>query len=78
MLIETELLNRVEEITMTDYEPYNTKHEDVKLVVSEKVLAMIEDLICEVESLQEKLEDTQNYYENNYKFVPEPDPDIYV
>lgn len=75
MLMETKLISQVEEKTGTDYEPYNTKNEDTKLVLNENVLAMIEDLLLEIDRLEEEIEDMREYYEAHYRYVREDIPD---
>lgn len=74
MLIEKELLKKVEEITFTDYEPYKTKDENIVLIDLMGVKAIIEDLINNYHILEEEKEDMKDYYETHYQYVAEPEP----
>lgn len=76
MIIETELFNKIKELTLMDYEVYKTKNEGKVLITNETILAMYEDLICEIESQKEKYEDLMQTLENNYEYKPQPDPDV--
>ena len=76
MLMDADLIKRVEEITLTDYEPYNTKNENTKLVINDNVIGMIEDLLLEIDRLDEQIENMREFYEEHYQDVPEPDPDV--
>lgn len=76
MLMDADLIKRVEEITLTDYEPYNTKNENTKLVINDNVIGMIEDLLLEIDRLDEQIENMREFYEEHYQYVPEPDPDV--
>lgn len=75
MFIEKELLKKVQEITLTDYKEYDTKEGEMVLVDLMGVKAIIEDLICEYHSLEEKKEDMEDYYQSHYQYVPEEIPD---
>lgn len=59
--MEEEKINEIEEITMTDYEA------KLGYIHSDNLLSMIDDLLCEIHNLQEKLNDLQNDIENNYE-----------
>lgn len=55
MKLEQEKIDKIEEITLTNYE-------SVDGVISiENIECIIDDLLCEIENLREKLEET--YYE---------------
>ena len=56
-----EVLERVEDIMGTDYE------RNGNYIQLEKLIAVIEDLEYEVHRLEEKVEDTEAYYHDNYK-----------
>ena len=75
MFIEKELLKKVQEITLTDYEEYKTKDDKMVLVDLMGVKAIIEDLICEYHCLEEEKEDMEDYYREHYQYVPEEIPD---
>ena len=58
--IDEELLNKIENITMTSY------CENGEIPYS-NLISMIEDLIYEYNCLQEKFEDYKDYVKDNYK-----------
>ena len=55
--IDEEIIKKVEEITITDYEARGN------LVPAENIESMIEDLLAEIDSLNEKIEDMEDSYE---------------
>jgi hypothetical protein len=56
--IDSKLYKRVQKITLTNYDPLIFKKEDSEeLILDEsKLYSIIEDLICEYDKLEEKLE----------------------
>lgn len=68
MLIYRELYEKASEITMTDYEEIIDNPGSKYIYASEFVVtSLIEDLIHEIDSLQEKVEDLEQDIEDNYK-----------
>lgn len=61
-------LDKVSETTGTDYDiMWVDKEEKRGYIFVDNMYSMIEDLLMEVERLQETLEDTKKYYNDNYK-----------
>lgn len=73
MFIEKELLKKVQEITFTDYEEYQTKEGKMVLVDLMGVKSIIEDLIRHYHILEEQKEDMEEYYKAHYKYVVDED-----
>ena len=68
MLIERELYNKASEITMTEYDEIIDNPGAKYIYASEyTITSIIEDLMHEIDSLQEKLEDIEQDREDNYK-----------
>lgn len=68
MLIEKELYDKVCEITMTGYEEIIDNPGAKYIYASDyTITSIIEDLMHEIDSLQEKLEDIEQDLEDNYK-----------
>lgn len=71
MRIKKELIEKIEKITMTDYEVIN--NEAGCLIPVENIEAVLEDLLLEIEARGEKYEDLKNDIKENYelkKFDP--------
>ncbi len=65
-----ETLLRVSEITMTDYNiKWSDSHNLKGYIDPDDMLIMIEDLICEVGRLEEKIEDIIRDRNDNYKQI---------
>lgn len=58
---ELEMLENVSKMTYTDYEIVND------LIPAENLLAVIYDLVIEVDRLKEQIEDMEQDIENNYE-----------
>ena len=80
MIINKELYEKVKEITCTNYEPYMTKNEDKFYIDNEGAICMIEDLLYELDSQQERFEDMEEYFKTNYQYVGQQnfDPDAFI
>ena len=63
--LDDKLKNKIENITNVDYEFKGN------FLPSEKIISIFEDLICEIESLNEKFEDFKKDVEYNYKRISE-------
>lgn len=59
--IDEDKLKKIQEITMTDYEA------KLNYVPSENIMNIIDDLLCEIDNMQEKIEDMERDVENNYE-----------
>lgn len=69
-----ELLKRVSDITMTDYEIVWKDAENIDGYIDEDgVLAMIEDLILEIDRLKEEQQDREQDIADNYIHRPMSD-----
>lgn len=66
MKISKELYKRISNLTNTDYEGI-VLSEDLFYVDPEVVVAMFEDMFCEIDSLEEKIEDMEQDIRDNYK-----------
>ena len=71
MIMDKKLVDEISKITITDYEPYNTKREGKVLIDNEGILCMLEDLLAEIDRLNEHIEDMRDYYESHYRYVKE-------
>ena len=58
---ELEKINRVAKITSTDYEVLGN------FVPVESLVAMVEDLLLEIDGLEEKIRDREQEIEDNYE-----------
>lgn len=69
MIINTDLYNKISEKTMTKYSSYNiSSFEENEVYVSEaSVTCMLEDLLCEIHTLEEKIEDREQDIQDNYR-----------
>ena len=63
--LDDKLKNKIENITNIDYEFKGN------FMPNEKIISIFEDLICEIESLNEKFEDFKKDVEYNYKRISE-------
>ena len=62
---ELKIFKEIEEKTNTSYEIENN------LLPLENVMGIVEDLLSEINSLNEKLEDLENDVRENYRPIPE-------
>lgn len=58
--VDKKILDKIEKLTITDYEI-----EDNKVPV-ENVEAILDDLLREIEKLEERIEDLNNYLQEEY------------
>lgn len=66
-----EIFEKVSKMTMTNYEINWWDAENIKGYIDpDTMLYMIEDLICEVERLEERIEDIIQDRDDNYKPIP--------
>lgn len=71
MMIDKELLERIEKETFTDYEAYDVvggKENETYLPV-DNIEPMLSDLLIEIDRLKEKIEDIIRDREDNYRPV---------
>ena len=59
--IEEEKLKEITRITMGDYEA------KLNYIPSENIINIIEDLLCEIHNMEEKIKDMEQDIENNYE-----------
>lgn len=65
------ILEKASKITSTDYEIKWFDAENIDGYIDvETLIYIIEDLICEVDRLQEELEDMEQDMQDNYKPIP--------
>lgn len=62
MKLEQKLIDKIEEITLTDYDIIDCK------VTLDKCLSIIEDLIIEYENLLDEYNDYKEYIRDNFEF----------
>ena len=66
-----DILERASKMTSTDYEIKWFDAENIHGFIStDNLLSIIEDLMCEVDRLQEELEDMEQDIQDNYKPIP--------
>ena len=66
-----ETLERASKMTSTDYEIKWFDAENIDgYIDTENLMSIIEDLICEVDRLQEEIEDMEQNIQDNYKPIP--------
>lgn len=71
MKIDKELYNKATEITYTNYEPVELLNDDQNYYVeADSIESMIEDLLYEIDSLQEKYDDLEQDLQDNYRPLP--------
>ena len=69
-----DIFERVRKITLTNYEIIWKDAENIDGYIDpEGMLAMIEDLVCEVDRLKEEAEDRERDIEDNYVHRPMSD-----
>ena len=75
MMIEKELLERIEKETFTDYEAYNVVggNDNETYVKTENIICMLRDLLIEIDNLKEKIEDIEADIRDNYRPIPPED-----
>lgn len=66
MKISKELYMRISNLTNTDYEGI-VLSDDLFYVEPEVIESMFEDMFCEIDSLEEKIEDMEQDIKDNYK-----------
>lgn len=59
--LKQDLIDKIEEITFTDYERKGD------YIPAENIENMIKDLLCEIDRLNEKIEDMENDIRDNYR-----------
>ena len=59
--LKQDLIDKIEEITCTDYERKGD------YIPAENIDIMIYDLLCEIDRLNEKIEDMENDIRDNYR-----------
>lgn len=63
-----DIINKVHEITLTDYEIKWFDAENIDGYIEPEILLnIIQDLICEIEHKEEEIEDIKQDIEDNYK-----------
>ena len=72
MKISKELYKKISDLTLTDYEPlYTTNPDDEFLFVfDDKIEAILDNLICKIDDLEEKIEDIIEDRDTNYRRIP--------
>lgn len=68
MQINKELFQKICDITNIEYDFYfRTEEDELIFVPSESIDSMLEDLVCEIDSLNERYEDYKKEVEENYE-----------
>lgn len=70
MKIETNLLLKVEEKTMTEYKRYKLGNDELSLIDGNEIESMLEDLLTEIGRLEEEIEDMKQDIQDNYTRIP--------
>lgn len=70
MKIETNLLLKVEEKTMTEYKHYRLGNDELSLIDGNEIESMLEDLLTEIGRLEEEIEDMKQDIQDNYTRIP--------
>lgn len=66
-----EILDKASKITLTDYDIKWFDAENINgYIDTDSLIAIIEDLICEVDHLEEKIEDMEQDIQDNYRPIP--------
>lgn len=66
-----EILEKASKITVTDYDIKWFDAENIDgYIDNDSIISMIEDLICEVGRLEERIDDLEQDIEDNYKPIP--------
>ena len=70
MTINLDLYNRIKEITMSDYDLITVnKEKEICMIDNSEIISMLEDLICEVDTLKEKMEEIIQDTQDNYQKI---------
>lgn len=65
-----EILDRVSKLTLTDYDiKWFDRKNIYGYIENDNLLSMLEDLLCEIDSLEEKYKDFEQYVEDNYRHI---------
>ena len=67
MIINKELANKIKSKTLNEY---GIKIDDKVYLEQNDVLSIIEDLLVEIGTLEEKYEDLERDMQDNYKHIP--------
>jgi hypothetical protein len=70
MKIEKNLVDLVEEKTLTEYKNYRLGNDNICLIDGEEIENMLHDLLTEIGRLEEKIEDMEQDIRDNYKRIP--------
>lgn len=69
-MIHTDIFDKIKEYTLTDYDFYQMNNEKEKIMIPDEVMeSMIEDLLCELESRDEKIEEIIQDRTDNYRQI---------
>ena len=69
-MIHTDVFYKVKKYTLTDYDFYQMNNEKEKIMIPDEVMeSMIEDLLCELESRDEKIEEIIQDRTDNYRQI---------
>lgn len=66
MIMNKDLYMRISNLTNTDYEGL-VLNDDLFYVESKSVESMFQDMFCEIDSLEEKIEDMEDNIRDNYR-----------
>ena len=69
MEIDYSLILRVENATMTNYNKFKVGDEKTRLMNKAEIESMLEDLLSEIKSLQDLIDDIENDVRDNYKKI---------
>ena len=69
MEIDYSLILRVENATMTNYNKFKAGDEKTRLMNKNEIESMLEDLLSEIKSLQDLIDDIENDVHDNYKKI---------
>lgn len=69
MEIDYSLILRVENATMTNYNKFKAGDEKTRLMNKDEIENMLEDLLSEIKSLQDLIDDIENDVRDNYKKI---------
>lgn len=61
---QTKVIERIEKLMTTDYE------REGNYIPMDAFISIIEDLEYQIHVLEEKVEDTEHYYQDNYEPIP--------
>lgn len=70
MKIEKNLVDLIEEKTLTEYKNYRLGNDNICLIDGEEIENMLHDLLTEIGRLEEKIEDMEQDIRDNYKRIP--------